>query len=67
MECNHLILIICSATIVQNIVVTSCKLRLDLIRQIVTKVLRDLKNQASEVFKDLQDWLGARFLKEMER
>ena len=45
----------------------SCKIRLDLIKAISMAVLQDLKMKADSAFKEMNDWLGARFLKEMER
>ncbi|XP_005100478.1 sperm flagellar protein 2 isoform X2 [Aplysia californica] len=42
------------------------KVRLDLIRQLACAVLQDLKSKGEDAFKDMNDWLGARFLKEME-
>ena len=44
-----------------------CKIRLDLIKAISMAVLQDLKVKADSAFRDMNDWLGARFLKEMER
>ena len=45
----------------------ACKTRLDLIKVHAVGVLQDLKSKAENAFKDMNDWLGARFLKEMER
>ncbi|XP_070194777.1 sperm flagellar protein 2-like isoform X3 [Littorina saxatilis] len=45
---------------------TASKIRLDLIKAIAMAVLQDLKIKADSAFKDMNDWLGARFLKEME-
>ena len=45
----------------------ACKTRLELIKAIAVKTLQDLKNKADDVYKDMNDWLGARFLKEIER
>lgn len=42
-------------------------MRMDLIKVIATAVIQDLKNKADSAYKDMDDWLGARFLKEMER
>lgn len=44
----------------------ACKVRLDLIKSVGTAVLLDLKMKADAAHKDMNDWLGARFLKEME-
>lgn len=46
---------------------SACKSRLDLIKLIAVRNLTDLKTKADNVYKDMEDWLGARFLKEMER
>ena len=46
---------------------TAAKVRLELIKLHAMSVLADLKNKADTVYKDMMDWLGARFLKEMER
>ncbi|KAL8583785.1 hypothetical protein ACOMHN_036420 [Nucella lapillus] len=40
--------------------------RMALVRAISVAVVRDLKQKADNAFKDTDDWLGARFLKEME-
>ena len=45
----------------------ACKRRMELIKITATAVLQDLKNKADNAFKDMNDWLGARYLKEMER
>jgi len=37
------------------------------VKVVATNILRDLKNMADNAYKDMFDWLGARFLKEMER
>lgn len=44
----------------------AAKTRLDLIRIHASGVLQDLRNKAEAAYKDMEDWLGARFLKEME-
>lgn len=44
----------------------AARVRIDLIKAIVFAVLQDLKLKADSAFKDMIDWLGARFLKEME-
>ncbi len=41
--------------------------RLDLIKVVAMSVNQDLKSNADDAYKDMNDWLGARFLKEMER
>lgn len=45
----------------------ACKTRLELIKAHAVGVLQDLKGRADNSYKDMNDWLGARFLKEMER
>ncbi len=45
----------------------SAKTRLDLVKVVSMGVMSDLKGKADNAFKDMNDWLGARFLKEMER
>ncbi|PVD23583.1 hypothetical protein C0Q70_16855 [Pomacea canaliculata] len=45
---------------------TATHMRMDLIKVIATAVIQDLKNKADSAYKDMDDWLGARFLKEME-
>jgi len=44
----------------------AAKVRLELVRQLACAVLHDLKAKGEAAFKDMHDWLGARFLKEME-
>ncbi|XP_069125844.1 sperm flagellar protein 2-like isoform X2 [Argopecten irradians] len=44
----------------------ACKTRLELIKVHAVGVLQDLKSKADNTYKDMNDWLGARFLKEME-
>ncbi|ESO92609.1 hypothetical protein LOTGIDRAFT_120497 [Lottia gigantea] len=44
----------------------AAKVRVELIKCITLLVLQDLKVKAENVYKDMNDWLGARFLKEME-
>ncbi|KAK3767112.1 hypothetical protein RRG08_017986 [Elysia crispata] len=44
----------------------AAKVRIDLIRLLASAVLQDLKGKGEDVFKDMNDWLGARYLKEME-
>lgn len=43
------------------------KKRIDLIKAVSLAVIQDLKIKGDNAFKDMNDWLGARFLKEMER
>lgn len=45
----------------------ACKKRMELIKLTTMAVLQDLKKKADDAFKDMDDWLGARYLKEMER
>ena len=45
----------------------AAKVRLDLVKYISSAVLGELRNKADDAYKDMNDWLGARFLKEMER
>lgn len=45
----------------------ACKTRMELIKITAMSILQDLKNKADNAFKDMNDWLGARYLKEMER
>jgi hypothetical protein len=40
---------------------------MDLVRLVAVQVLAGLKDSADGAYKDMNDWLGARFLKEMER
>ncbi|XP_053393746.1 sperm flagellar protein 2-like isoform X2 [Mercenaria mercenaria] len=44
----------------------ACRKRMELIKITASAVLQDLKNKADNAFKDKNDWLGARYLKEME-
>ncbi|GFR65233.1 sperm flagellar 2, partial [Elysia marginata] len=44
----------------------AAKVRIDLIRLLASAVLQDLKSKGEDAFKDMNDWLGARYLKEME-
>lgn len=44
----------------------ACKARMELIKITAMSILQDLKNKADNAFKDMNDWLGARYLKEME-
>jgi hypothetical protein len=43
------------------------KIRLDLIRAVALAVVQDLKCKAESAYNDMNDWLGAQFLREMER
>ena len=45
----------------------AAKTRLELVKAISLSVVADLKAKADNAYKDMNDWLGARFLKEMER
>ena len=45
----------------------AARVRIELVKVVATNILRDLKNVADNAYKDMFDWLGARFLKEMER
>ncbi|XP_067937009.1 sperm flagellar protein 2-like [Watersipora subatra] len=45
---------------------SACKVRLELIKLVAIKTLTKLKDKADDVYKDMNDWLGARFLKEIE-
>lgn len=38
-----------------------------LVKLIAMRILAELKVKADGAYKDMNDWLGARFLKEMER
>lgn len=40
---------------------------MDLIKVLGIAILQDLKGKGDNAFKDMNDWLGARYLKEMER
>ncbi|XP_076440661.1 sperm flagellar protein 2-like isoform X2 [Babylonia areolata] len=44
----------------------AARARLELIKLISMTVLQDLKEKADGSYKDMTDWVGARFLKEME-
>ncbi|KAK6179274.1 hypothetical protein SNE40_011674 [Patella caerulea] len=44
----------------------AAKTRVELIKVTAMLVLQDLKLKGEECYKDMNDWLGARFLKEME-
>lgn len=43
------------------------KKRMELIKLTAMAIIQDLKNKGDGAFKDMNDWLGARYLKEMER
>ena len=49
------------------IVAKAAKTRLELVKVVSLNVIADLKVKADNAYKDMNDWLGARFLKEMER
>jgi hypothetical protein len=42
------------------------KIRLDLIKTVALAVVRDLKAKAESTYADMNDWLGAKFLGEMQ-
>ena len=46
---------------------SAAKCRMDLVRHVAATVIVSLKDKADSAYKDMNDWLGARFLKEMER
>ena len=48
-------------------VAKASKARLELIKAISLNIIADLKAKADDAYKAMNDWLGARFLKEMER
>jgi hypothetical protein len=41
------------------------KLRLELIKMIANKIITDLKTRADSSYRDMNDWLGVRFQKEI--
>lgn len=43
------------------------KMRVNLVRSIALATMSDLKSKAEIAYKDMDDWLGSRFLKEMDR
>jgi len=43
------------------------KLRLDLIKAVAAQLLQQLHSKADSCYSDLNDWLGAQFLQEMNR
>ena len=43
------------------------KLRLDLIKAVAVQMLQQLHGKADSCYTDLNDWLGAQFLQEMNR
>ncbi|KAK2168514.1 hypothetical protein LSH36_16g05047 [Paralvinella palmiformis] len=45
---------------------SAAKCRMDLVRHVAATVIVSLKDKADSAYKDMNDWLGARFLKEME-
>ena len=45
----------------------AAKTRMTLVKLIAMRILAELKVKADGAYKDMNDWLGARFLKEMER
>ena len=42
-------------------------MRINLIRAVALAAMAELKSKAEVAYKDMDDWLGSRFLKEMER
>lgn len=45
----------------------ACKKRMELIKVATMAILMELKKKADDAYKDMNDWLGARYLKEIER
>jgi len=43
------------------------KMRLDLIKAVAAQMLQQLHSKADYCYNDLNDWLGAQFLQEMNR
>ena len=54
-------------TFLSSLPAAAAHVRTELVKAVATNILRDLKNLADNAYKDMYDWLGARFLKEMER
>lgn len=46
---------------------SAAKVRLEVILKISSRVQHMLKAKAEDAYTDMNDWLGSRFLKEMER
>ncbi len=46
---------------------SASKSRLAVIQAVAYRALQNLKAKAEDAYSDMNDWLGARFLKEMER
>ncbi|BFZ00141.1 hypothetical protein BsWGS_03180 [Bradybaena similaris] len=44
----------------------AAKARLEVVRHLASAILQDLKNKGDEAFKALFDWLGSKFIKEMD-
>lgn len=42
------------------------RMRVELVKQVANKVIQDLKNKADNTYKEMDDKLGERFLKEMD-
>ena len=49
------------------ILATSSKMRMDLVRAVGIAMIQYLRGKADGLYGDMNDWLGARFLKEMGR
>ena len=68
---DYIVLLSCICYIYAVIICTdtagSAKTRMDLVRVVAVQVLAGLKDTADNAYKVMNDWLGARFLKEMER
>jgi len=45
----------------------AAKLRVDVIKAVGVQTLQELRAKADACFTDLNDWLGAQFLQEMNR
>ena len=43
------------------------KSRLELIKAVAVQLLQELKSKAETTYGDMNDWLGAKFLQEMQR
>ena len=46
---------------------TSSKIRMDLVRAVGIAMIQFLRGKSDDLYKDMNDWLGAKFLKEIER
>ena len=49
------------------ILATSAKARMDLVRAVGIAMMQFLRQKSEDLYTNMNDWLGARFLKEMER